>query len=457
MGSNIINTFICCLIITQLSNVIMQLIYKAFIDNMEKHGLFRLLYCFIKFILLSYIIPIGYTFVCIFMIYKNTALGSQRLLGYLDILSMTPVISYTLRLMFLVWILTLLIKIIKYRKILMDNKRLLIGAEDCSEVTQKIFDEISSKLNIHSKIKIKYTSNIINPGLVGVLKPTILLPKQRYYTVKEMEVIAYHEIHHYIQRDVVWRYIMMLVDCVYIFNKKKLFYFLEEYSELSCDERALRASGLTPAQYYMTIAEMSFHGKRYNFVSHLYENKNSLERRVEKMKFLNDKSHRAQNAFLSLFFICTITLFSTTTLAAEKVYSQLQEYTYIENVEDNTQEENHLLEYIESSDAFSDEVIIELNAMTRAQGIIEWYDIPSGISIRTGYHSKKVGSTITVMLSANGKFKAGIIEPNGARRYTNSSSNIVSHTFNINKKGNHSVYVQNTGSSKISVGGVIVY
>lgn len=457
MGSNIINTFICGLIITQLSNMMMQLIFKIFLNHMERHGLFTLLYYFIKFILLSYIIPIGYAFVCIFMIYKNTALRSQRILGYLDILSMTPAISYTLKIMFFVWVITLLIKIIKYRKILMDNKRLLQEAEDCSKVIQKIFDEISSKMNIHSKIKVKYTSNIINPGLVGVLKPTILLPKRRHYTLKEMEVIAYHEMRHYIQKDVFWRYIMMLVDCIYILNKEKLFYFLEEYSELSCDEHALRASGLTSAQYYMTIAEMSFHGKRYSFVSPLYENKNSLERRVSKMKFLSDKSHRAHSAFLSLFFICTITLFGTTSLAAEKVYSQLRDYTYVENVEDNMQEQNHLLEYTEDSDEFLDEAVIEISSLSRAQGIIEWYDITSGTSIRTGYHSKKIGSTITVMISANGKFKAGIIEPDGARRYTNSSSNMVSHTFNINKKGNHAVYVQNTGSSKITVAGVIVY
>jgi hypothetical protein len=55
--------------------------------------------------------------------------------------------------------------------------------------------------------------------------------------------------------------------------------------------------------------------------------------------------------------------------------------------------------------------------------------------------------------SSSVSFRAGIIEPDGTRRYIISSNGIAAHSFELDQDGKYSVYVQNTGSSEITVNG----
>jgi hypothetical protein len=86
---------------------------------------------------------------------------------------------------------------------------------------------------------------------------------------------------------------------------------------------------------------------------------------------------------------------------------------------------------------------------------LDW-DINASAAKTTSTFSASSGQTIGVTVLATSKsatFRAGIIEPDGTRRYVNSSNGGMYHTFELDQTGKYSVYVQNMGSSQISVSG----
>jgi hypothetical protein len=55
--------------------------------------------------------------------------------------------------------------------------------------------------------------------------------------------------------------------------------------------------------------------------------------------------------------------------------------------------------------------------------------------------------------SKSATFRAGIIEPDGTRRYVESINGAMLYSFPLDQDGKYSVYVQNMGSSEITVTG----
>jgi hypothetical protein len=115
-------------------------------------------------------------------------------------------------------------------------------------------------------------------------------------------------------------------------------------------------------------------------------------------------------------------------------------------------------EYEETGD-FPEGVTVtigEVNISARSGEPTFSWKINASAATKTDNFSATSDQTIAVAVAASSKsatFRAGIIEPDGTRRYINSSNGSASHTFDLDQDGKYSVYVQNMGSSQISVGG----
>lgn len=465
MGRIWIDNFFYCLALTYASGLIMFSVFRMLRNRMERHGLFLLCFRMVKIVLASYMLPVAYVALYAYMIHNDLpGNGLAPSMGYSAVLGLTPAIYYGTRVLLMAWLVFNSINIFRYGKMLMGHARLLKSAVPCNGHIEGIFRDACHSMKIRKNIKIRHSRNVRSPGLTGIVRPVILLPLEEY-SDKELAIIACHELTHYIQRDVIWRHIVLAISCIYAINRKhnRLYQFLDEYSELSCDSSVIEKNGISLQEYYTTIAGLGFHSaEKKEFLPNLYENKNSLERRAIKMvKFRKNRSRRGVAAFTLLFVLCSSLLFGMTGSAGAKVYSDVYERTYSEQLEGmDSMEVGEYEEYSEPAENFLylDEEVVEINPNQRGTGNINW-GIASGSSVRTSYFYKGKGSTITIMVSVtptSNTVKAGIIEPDGNRRYVNSSGGLVSYTFTVNKSGDHAVYIQNAGSSKVTVTGVYV-
>ena len=103
-----------------------------------------------------------------------------------------------------------------------------------------LLSDCEEKLNIKARVELSYHPLIASPMLIGFFHPRIILPV-RELSNKELSYIFTHELIHYKQRDMLYKWLIQIVVCVHWFNP--FVYLLEKEvnksCELSCDEKVL--------------------------------------------------------------------------------------------------------------------------------------------------------------------------------------------------------------------------
>jgi hypothetical protein len=108
-------------------------------------------------------------------------------------------------------------------------------------------------------IPVRSADALLEPGLVGIWRPVILLPEGivERLSVAEIDAILRHEVCHWRRRDNLLAVIHMLVVCIFWFHP--LIWFvgarLVEERERACDEEVL-AGGSSPLEYARTILKV---------------------------------------------------------------------------------------------------------------------------------------------------------------------------------------------------------
>ena len=121
------------------------------------------------------------------------------------------------------------IRYIKAGNIEVSDIKILNLLSDCEE-----------KLNIKTRVELSYNSLIASPMLIGFFRPSIILPVGKLED-KELSHIFVHELVHYKQKDMFYKWFIQIVVCVHWFNP--FVYLLEKEvnrsCELSCDEKVI--------------------------------------------------------------------------------------------------------------------------------------------------------------------------------------------------------------------------
>ena len=103
-----------------------------------------------------------------------------------------------------------------------------------------LLSDCEEKRNIKTKVELYCNSLIVSPIMIGFFRPSIVLPV-RELEDKELSYIFIHELSHYKQRDMFYKWLVQIVICIHWFNP--FVYLLEKEvnkaCELSCDEAVI--------------------------------------------------------------------------------------------------------------------------------------------------------------------------------------------------------------------------
>ena len=110
----------------------------------------------------------------------------------------------------------------------------------------------ATEAHIAAPIAVKFSASRLEPGLVGIFNPVILLPQdiERHLTAQELRAVLAHELYHWRRRDNLLAAIHMLVEALFWFFPPVwwLGARLNAERERACDEGVL-ADGNDPETY----------------------------------------------------------------------------------------------------------------------------------------------------------------------------------------------------------------
>ena len=115
------------------------------------------------------------------------------------------------------------------------------GNKEVSDIKiLNLLSDCEEKLNIKTRVELSCNPLIASPMLIGFFRPRIILPVGEWED-KELSYIFVHELIHYKQRDMFYKWLIQIVVCVHWFNP--FIYLLEKEvnksCELSCDEKVI--------------------------------------------------------------------------------------------------------------------------------------------------------------------------------------------------------------------------
>lgn len=103
-----------------------------------------------------------------------------------------------------------------------------------------LLSDCEEKLNMKTRVELSYNPLIASPMIIGFFRPGIVLPVGEIGD-KELSYIFLHELIHYKQRDLFYKWLIQIVVCAHWFNP--FLYLLEKEvnksCELSCDEKVI--------------------------------------------------------------------------------------------------------------------------------------------------------------------------------------------------------------------------
>ena len=115
------------------------------------------------------------------------------------------------------------------------------GSTEVSDIkTLNLLSDCEEKLNIKTRVELSRNPLIASPIMIGFFRARIVLPACELDD-KEWSYIFVHELIHYKQRDMFYKWLIQIVVCVHWFNP--FVYLLEKEvnksCELSCDEKVI--------------------------------------------------------------------------------------------------------------------------------------------------------------------------------------------------------------------------
>ncbi len=168
------------------------------------------------------------------------------------------------------------------------------------------------------KITARISDRISSPLMIGIFKPTLLLPKIQM-TEEELFNVLAHEMTHFRRKDILYKWFVGIMKCIHWFNPA-VYYISAQADiecEISCDLSVVREMSDDEEQCYInTILTLLCSGnlKKAELTTGMTGNKRTLKRRFTMIK--NKKRTRMSLRILS---VITATALMVTTLFASGV------------------------------------------------------------------------------------------------------------------------------------------
>lgn len=418
----------------------------------------RLLRLVVIATLCAYTVPFVYVFLYL----------SKRVVEIVDIESdvnlfyNTPVTIRLFTILGAVWIGVFLIllgyrlcRYLKWRNVCRGN----IPEED--EVIQRRFLEICDKLGIAGKVSLYRNDSIDVPCMTYSRGPVVILPLVRY-SEQEADVILYHELCHYLEKDMFLKTWGILV--VLLHGMNPIAHILLKQMDLICEECCDRmvceqaAEDYTDQEYFGTILALLTEGRRERYqLFALVDTESNYERRVRFMSEYRNHGCMKKGAALILS-ACFLLGSSMTALAAGNgltdVYVDVADTTS-EKTPAQSQESINQQDFEEICRAYDldpAKVVMIGDDSIEPYGMsfnVVWH-VPADRTYMTSGFTKSEGSQVTIAVGADPDditYQTGLKDPNQIMHYLEGEGQIC-YTFDIEINGRYYFFVTNLSETE---------
>lgn len=432
--------------------------FKLLEKLLEKRGLIKTSVRLLRFVILSFLIPI--VFVSLIYAYDDNVTFAQD-----------DPLPYVFGVLLLIWAVgwgKTLIHSIQIHKRL---KYLINTACMCEKEVVDTKEIWRKKLKIRQKIEVKYSYTIATPIICRVLKPVILLPA-RDYSREELDVIFVHELMHCKHKDILWKQLCAFTCIVFWWNPliQRFVYVVDSWNESYCDYAVTQVLK-NKKQYFTTVCRLGIQPfqKGAYLCAALYEDKNQLKTRIYRIKAMQDTNKKAA-AQISAVMILLLVSFGSVVLITQgyhRIYmstimmlGDIQQEIYLKeggaetrDIIMNLKEYDHIrwnkkLPVVKMKENIKKGNYNAFFQKLKSQNRMEsnWIYLKKGEIVSFNLQDMQ-DETLN---KRDTDFISGIMDVNGRERYVMASSQIL-HDFEIQKEGRYKFFIENRYKSKIKI------
>ena len=297
------------------------------------------------------------------------------------------------------------------------------------------------------------------PCVTGIFRPRVILP-MRKYTTEELQVIFTHEITHYRQKDLLLKWVSLIMVGIHFFNPLAwmLYRNVRRWSEYACDFRACdKAGGLK--NYFGVIAEIAVCDSGDVMASQLTEDKNELEERIKRMVKNRKAKHCRRWAAVLLsgvaFIVSSVSVYGAT-LASAKGYVYLYHLTEVA-IEVEPMEPVFYEEFEETGYAEGITVkVVEGEPLTRTITKIDW-SVGAKEAVESEEFLCNKGDTLLFaidILPENVEVKIGFVDQNNKKKYIIGKGKSIYYEFKDIEEGYYKFFIENGSNIAITTEGM---
>ena len=322
---------------------------------------------------------------------------------------------------------------------------------------ERCFRDICAVLGVGDKVSLYRNDSVDVPCMTYCHGPAVIMPLVQY-TKQEAEVIFYHELCHYLERDILLKSWGVLVALLHGFNPAAhiLLKQMNLICEECCDRKACEKGKqvFTTRQYFGVIFDMLLtDGKRERYqLFSLVDTKSNYERRVRCMS--EYRKHNGMKRGVALILsACFLLGSSMTALAAGNeltdAYKGIAKETSDKESEITMSDADikAMEEICRAYDLDPDKVVMIGDDSIEPYGLtfdVKW-DVPADTTYMTSGFKKYEGEETTIAVATDPDditYQTGIKDPNQLMRYVEGEG-VITHTFDIEIDGRYYFFVTN--------------
>lgn len=281
---------------------------------------------------------------------------------------------------------------------------------------EEVINSIKLKMKIKTNIDYAFSDNIIAPISIGIFKKKIIIPGQSFET-KDYDYMLKHEIFHIKNKDIEYKFLLLILNCIYWFNP--IIYFLinqiNEMLELNCDYNILENESMEYragyGKFLLDLIEKNCN-KQNKFVTNFASSRRSV---MERFKNILNQNQNKRTLIISIILIVIIAISVLLVIFMPNVNIAVTD-TKIANLKDankvvSSQVENENLEKNEENLNLEEKVLNQVEEFEKIefieplQGIIvARYGITSNIR-KTTHTGLDIANSIgtSIKAAASGK------------------------------------------------------
>lgn len=451
-----ISNLFCALLLTNISGTLFYVIGIIFRMIWFRRDV-RLTRFATMVVLCAYVMPVVYFVIQI----DRQVKGNQR--GGINMFYNTPQTIELFAIMGCVWVILFLLLLaykLYRRHEWVVTCRGNIPEED--EMTKRHFSEICAELGIEGKVSLCRNDSVDMPCITYHHGMVVILPLNMY-TEEETEIILYHELCHYVEKDMPLKAFGIIISLLHVFNPV-VHIMLRQMTlicEMSCDRMVCERAGkrFSEKDYFQTILNMlneDTKRDRYQLFA-LADDRSNYERRVAAMGEYHRKGGFKRGGAMLLTAVFLLGSSFTSLAAGAELADVYEGYATATQVrtsyEDNDAADRAAMEEVARVyNIDPDDIVMmdDVNMNVRGRTVhLEWNVLAGKTFMSTGF-SEDVGEEVKALVVGSPEdmtFQTGLKDPDNIMHCVE-GNDAISFTYEVEQEGRYYFFVINLSETE---------